>query len=240
MKRIGVLYPSAGVTDRELWKLVPEEISLHITRIPLEKPTTEEYAKMADFVQNSLKLLTDARVDIIAFCCTAGSLVGGQAYDQMIIDRINRTTGLPATTTSTAIVSALRFLDVNRFNIVSPYTVEFNEIEKAFFENAGFKVLSHKGLALSDILQQYQTDPHRWYDLVKEVQSDECDAYLLSCGGIRVVDIIEPLEIELGKPVISSNQALIWHCLKKMDLLHLVNSPGTLMAAGSCGQKGKM
>jgi maleate isomerase len=235
MKRIGVLYPSAGVTDRELWKMVPEEISLHITRIPLEKPTTEEYAKMADFVQNSLKLLTDARVDIIAFCCTAGSLVGGPEYDRMIIDRINRATGLPSTTTSTAIISALRFLNVYRFSIVSPYSVEFNEIEKAFFENVGFKVVSHRGLDLSDILQQYQTDPQRWYDLVKEVQSDECDSYLLSCGGIRVVDIIESLESELGKPVISSNQALIWHCLKKMDMLHLVSGPGTLMAAGANG-----
>ena len=233
MKRIGVLYPSAGVTDRELWKLVPESISLHITRIPLEKPTTEEYAKMVDFVQNSLKLLTDAKVDIIAFCCTAGSLVGGREYDRMIIDKINRATGLPATTTSTAIISALRFLNVNRFNIVSPYTAEFNEIEKEFFENAGFSVLNHKGLGLRDILQQYQTDPQRWYDLVKDMQSDECEAYLLSCGGIRVVDIIEPLEKELGKPVISSNQALIWHCLKKMSMLHLVNSPGTLMASGA-------
>ena len=235
MKRIGVLYPSAGVTDRELWKMVPEEISLHFTRIPLEKPTTEEYAKMADFVQNNLKLLTDAKVDIIAFCCTAGSLVGGREYDRMIIDRINQATGLPATTTSTAIVSALGFLNIKRFSIVSPYSVEFNEIEKSFFENSGFEVVSHRGLGLSNILQQYQTDPHRWYDLVKEVQSDDCDAYLLSCGGIRVVDIIEPLEAELSKSVLASNQVLIWHCLKKMDMLHLVNGPGTLMATGATG-----
>jgi len=209
--------------------VLPEEVSLHVTRIPMNMPTYEAELHMADTVEQSAALLADARVDIIAFACTAGSFVKGKGHDQEIMNRITRATGLPATTTTTAVVAGLKALGIKRLVMLSPYKPEMNELEKTFLEGEGFEVLSHRGLGLPDCLQQYDMNPLRWCELIGEMQDPRADGYFISCGGIRVVDIIEKAEHDLGKPVLSSNQSLVWHCLRKMGVEGEVAGFGSLL-----------
>lgn len=218
MKRIGILYPSSGFLEQEIEKVLPKGVSLHITRIPMKKPTYEVALHMADNVEEAASLLADAGVEIIAFSCTVGSFIKGKGYDQEIMDRISQATGLPATTMTTAVVAGLRALDIKKLVMVTPYVERMNQIEKSFLEDAGFQVLSYQGLGLDDVSDEYQVEPSRWYKLVKEMQEPQADGYFVSCGGIRVVDIIEQLETDLGKPVVTSNQALVWHCLRKIGM----------------------
>ena len=131
-----MLYPSAGISEREVQRILPEKVSLHITRIPMSDPTYDSLLRMADSVEESSKLLADARVDIIAFNCTVGSLIKGRGYDQEIIERVNQATGLPATTTTTAVVAGLRALDIKALILVSPYTESVHRKEKGFLESA--------------------------------------------------------------------------------------------------------
>ncbi len=229
MKRIGMLYPSSGISEPEIQKMLPEGVSLHITRIPMMKPTYEELMHMADSVEEAASLLADAKVDIIAFACTAGSFIKGKGYDQEIVDRIVQATGLPATTTTTAVVTGLRTLGMKKLILVTPYVEQMNQIEKAFLEDIGFQVLSYKGLGIDNASKQYEVEPSRWYHLVKETQESQADGYLISCGGIRVADIIGQLEMELGKPVITSNQALVWHCLRMIGIQETMEGFGHLL-----------
>lgn len=229
MKRIGMLFPSSGISEPEIQKMLPQGVSLHITRIPMKEPTYEEIMHMADAVEEAASLLADARVDIIAFACTAGSLIGGKGYDQKIVDRIGQSTRLPATTTTTAVVTGLRALGIKRLILATPYKELITEKERDFLEEEGFQVLSYKGLGLDDTYQQYETEPRCWYELIKEMQQPLSDGYFVSCGGIRVVDIIGHLEMELGKPVITSNQALVWHCLRKMGIQKPMEGFGRLL-----------
>ncbi len=229
MKRIGMLYPSSGISEPEIQKMLPEGVSLHITRIPMRQPTCEVLTHMADSVEEAASLLADARVDIIAFACTAGSLIGGKGYDQKIVDRIGQATGLPATTTTTAVVTGLRTLGMKKLILVTPYVEQMNQIEKTFLEEEGFQVLSYRGLGLDNAPKQYGVEPSRWYRLVKETQEPQADGYFVSCGGIRVVEIIGQLETELGKPVITSNQALVWHCLRRMGIQEPMEGYGRLL-----------
>lgn len=209
-----MLYPSSGISEREVEKMLPEEISLHVTRISMSMPTYDSVLHMADSVEEASKLLADAHVDIIAFNCTVGSLIGGRGYDQKIIDRIHQATGLPATTTTTALMAGLRALNISTLVMISPYAELLHQKEKAFLESEGLRVLHERWLGLSDCFQQYDTAPVHWFEIVKAMQEPLSEGYFISCGGVRVVEIIQPLETELGKPVITSNQALVWHCLK--------------------------
>jgi maleate isomerase len=229
MKRIGMLYPSSGISEREVEKMLPEEISLHVTRIPMSEPTYDALSHMADSVEEASKLLADAHVDIIAFNCTMGSLIGGKGYDHKIIERINQTTGLPATTTTTAALAGLRALGIIRFILVSPYTELLHKKEKAVLESEGFQVINDRWLSLSDCFQQYDTEPLYWYEKVKAMQEPQSDGYFISCGGIRVVEIIQKLETELEKPVITSNQALIWHCFQIIGVHEPIEGFGCLL-----------
>jgi maleate isomerase len=228
MKRIGMLYPSAGISEREVEKMLPGEVSLHVTRIPLREPTHDAILHIADSVEESSQLLADARVDIIAFNCTAGSLIKGRGYDQEIIERINRATGLPATTTTTAVIAGLKTLGVKELILVNPYMEAVHREEKTFLEDEGFRLLDDQGLGLRNCVEQYETDPLRWYEVTKGREDPRVDAYFISCGGIQVVDIIQRLENELQKPVISSNQALVWHCLRIMGLEEPIEGFGEL------------
>ena len=224
-----MLYPSSGISDLEIQKMLPAGVPLHITRIPMKAPTYEEILHMADSVEEAASLLADAKVDIIAFACTAGSFIKGKGYDEEIMERISRATGLPATTTTTAVVTGLRTLGIKRLVLVTPYKELITQKEKGLLEEEGFQVLSYRGLSLDDTYQQYETDPRRWYELVKEMQQPLSEGYFASCGGIRVVDIIGQLEMELGKPVITSNQALVWHCLRRMGIQEPMEGFGRLL-----------
>ncbi len=229
--RIGMLFPSAGLVEREVEKMLPEGVSLHVTRIPMRRPTGEELAHLSDRVEEAAGLLADARVDVIAFNCTLGSLIKGAGYDREIIGRIEAATGIPATTTATAVVAGLRTLGIAKLVLVTPYVEEMNAIELAFLEAQGFRVLSHKGLGLQDPFEQMGVEPARWYRTVRERADAQADGYFLSCAGIRAVDIIGALETDLGKPVITSNQALAWHCLRMIGVREPIAAYGALLKA---------
>lgn len=219
MKRIGLLYPSGGFNEEELFKVLPEGVLLNITRIPMKrKPTFDVGLHMADNVEDAARLVADAEVNIIAFACTLGSFAKGSGYDQTIMDRITGATGIRSTTMTTAVVAGLRALGIKKLVMVAPYIEKIIQTEKAFLEDAGFQFLGYRGMGLCDVFDMYNLEPSYWYDQVKKMQNPEADGYFISCGGIRVVDIIDKLEADLKKPVVTSNQAMIWHCLREIGL----------------------
>ncbi len=228
--RIGYLYPSGGFNEGETHKMLPRGVTRHITRVPMKDGTYDVILHMADAVENAARLLADVRgLGIIAFACTAGSFIKGKGYDQEIMDRIVAATGVPATTMSTAVVAGLRVLGIQKLVMLTPYKERMTRLEKKFLEDEGFEVLNYRFLGLDDITEQNKIDTEQWYRMALEMRNPEADGYLLSCGGMRVVDVIERLETELGKPVITSNQATLWHCLRKIGYQEPVEGFGRLM-----------
>ncbi|MDA8187637.1 MAG: hypothetical protein M0T85_05815 [Dehalococcoidales bacterium] len=224
-----MLLPSAGLLEPEVLKLLPTGVTLHTTRLRMRMATYEELARLADAVEEAASLLADAHVDIITFNCTLGSLIKGPGYDVEIIERIKSATGIQATTTTTAVAQALPTLGIRKLVLVSPYLDKMNAIEIAFLEAQGFTVLESRGLQLDDPYQQVSIEPQQWYRAVKEMQTPAADGYFISCSGIRVVDVIEHLEADLAKPVLTSNQALVWHALKTVGVRESIQGFGRLL-----------
>ena len=212
--------------------MLPKDVSLHVTRIPMENATYDKILHLADDIGNSARLLADIKgLNVIGFACTIGGFIRGKGYDQEIIDKIIRVTGVPATTMATAVVEALRTLGIKKLVLSTPYMEQITSLEKNFLEAKGFQILSYKFLGLEDITKQYEVAPEEWYRRIKQMQVPGADGYFLSCGGIRVVGIIEKLEAELKKSVITSNQALLWHCLRKAGYQKSLEGFGCLMRA---------
>lgn len=239
--RIGVLYPSAGVAESEFTRLAPEGVSLHVTRIRMRRGSREELGRLADSVEDSSRLLADAGVDLIAFNCTAGSFIGGPDYDKEIVRRIQSATGIPATTTTTAVVEALRVLGVQELLLVTPYHEEINVIEAEFLRTTGFEVASWMGLGIDEPAKQAAINPWNWYKMAKELlrRCGPADAYggrgfLISCAGIRVIDVIRFIELDTGLPVVTSNQALMWYSLRRLGVQEELSGYGRLFRRGSC------
>jgi maleate isomerase len=223
--KIGLIFPApGGAPDYEYHEYVPEGVGVFITRLPFEVVTPEGLAKMGEFVEEAGKLVAQAQVDLILFGCTTGSLIKGLGYDKQLIERLEKATGIPALTTSTSVVEALNALNMKKIAIATPYSDVVNEAEKKFIEDSGFEVSTIKGLGNTDPTDMARVQYEVMYRLAREVDRDDADGIFISCTGIGVMKIIEKLENDLKKPVITSNQASLWAALKRLKIAS--ESPG--------------
>jgi len=217
--KIGLMFPAPGTAPEiEFHENAPEGIGVLTTRVPFEEVSVEGLTKMGNYVDEAAALLASARVDLIVFICTTGSLIKGPGYDQEIIARLEKRTGIPVTTTTTAVVEAMNALNLKKVDIYTPYSDEVNEAEEAFLKSSGFEVAAIRGLGLTDPTMMPQVRHEDMYKLVKKNFTGDCDGIFISCTGISVFKIIQMLEEDLKKPVITSNQTTLWHALRKIKV----------------------
>ena len=229
-KKLGFIVPSWNtVMEYECQRLAPEGVSTHFTRIKHTDDEEETLLHMLTEVPDLADLLGHASLDAICFGCTGGSFVR-PGMDQEIIEVIKERTGIPATTTSTALVEAMRAMDISRVAIASPYPKWLNERLVAYLEDKGIKTVTEKGL---DTECPAFLGPENSMKLAREVDSPEADGIFISCTNFRALEGVEELEQELGKPVLTSNTTAMWHTLLTSGYDVPTSGGGRLLAGGS-------
>jgi len=229
--KIGMIVPSSNlVLESESNRLIPSGISVHFARSKIKRDTSEELETLAKNAPIEAKKLNDGGVDVIAFGCTTGSLLKGNDYDANIIKSIESETDAPAITTSSAVLSALREMNVKKISIATPYEQWLNNRVNEYFKENNIQVVSSKGLGKPDPIELSNLEPKHAYKLAREVDHDDADAVFISCTAFRTIEILEYLEKDLGKPVISSNQATIWSCLKILNISSETDGYGSLLS----------
>lgn len=227
--RIGIIHPAPGIAmETEIHKVAPEGVAVFTTRIPFVDATPEELGKLADHAVEASSLLAQANPDLIDFVCTAGSFIRGIGYDQEIIDKIEKRTGIPATTTTTAVIDALHALKVKKIGLAAAYIDAVNEVEKDFLEKSGFSVVSMKGLGR--LGKMGYVGYEEVSNLARDTFTEDVEAIFISCTGLCTQGIIEPLEKELKRPVITSNQATIWQAFRKINVNDKIKGFGQIFS----------
>lgn len=226
--RIGLIIPSLNnVIEPEFNAMKPDGVSIHATRVLLTEGTLDGEKKMLEGTEDAAKLIASAGVDIIAYACTSGSLLKGVGWDQELIGTIERITGIPATTTTTAVMRVFKEFRVNQVAVATPYPKELNQLEKEFFEAHGIRVMKMKGLGLTNVTDVL---PETVYELACEVDTPEAEAVFISCTGLKTITVIEKLEADLHKHVFSSNTATLWDVLKRLGIREQIQGCGKLLA----------
>jgi maleate isomerase len=221
IKRVGVIVPSLNVVaEDDLRLLMPPDVRYHIARARFKKEggrvTHKSLVGLAAEAPTIAGALYDAGMDAIAFNCTGSCVAAGLGASERIVAQIESETGTPATTTVLAIIRALHALGMKRLVHCSPFTAEFSDEEADYLRNSGFDVVATAGMGHTDALAVAKMTPEQIYDFALGVDRPDADGIFLSCANARAAEAVDPLERKLGKPVISSNQAVIW------DLLRLV------------------
>lgn len=212
---IGVVVPYDFALDRELWRWLPNDVSLHFTRLPYAPmPATLEMAVHISDPKTAARGVADISTVgplVTAYACTSGSFVGGPLAEQALVDAMLSAGAPLALTTSGALLSALRYLDFTRVATVTPYTADLTVGLTAYLGESGIEVTAASGLGLtSDIW----TVPHDvTARLVWETDTEDAQAVFISCTNMPTYDVIAELEAELGKPVLTANQVTMWHAL---------------------------
>lgn len=230
---IGLVYiASSWVMEADFINLAPPGVLTHTTQVSLGGAVTvENLSKVGDQAVEGARRLAEAPVDSVILGCTSGSFIKGLGYDQEIIRRMREAAGrdVPTTTTATAVVEALRTLGARKVSVATPYPDAVNQRAIAFLEANGFKVTNLVGLGINDDPTINRQPLEKVYALTKQADTSDADVAFISCTAFRSVDIIDALEKDLGKPVISSNQASFWHALRLAGVRERIGGYGRLL-----------
>ncbi|HET6492516.1 MAG TPA: hypothetical protein VFG44_06040 [Burkholderiales bacterium] len=229
-RRIGLLVPSSNTTvEPEFYRALPPHITLHVARLHLTQITPESILGMVADLEAQSRNLASAEVDVIVLGATAPSFLKGAGYDREIAQRIERSTGKRATTTSTALLEAIGHLGLKRVVLGSAYDAKVNAIARAFLEANGVTVLDAHGLGLVDNLVVGRLDDSSAYELARGIDRPEADGIVLACTNWTTMGAIERLEQELGKPVISTSQVSVWAALRALGEEQGITGYGQLL-----------
>lgn len=212
---IGMITPFDFALDRELWRWLPDDISVLLTRTPhVPHPVGLELAmevSVDDHVRVATQSVLTVEPDVVAYACTSGSFVGGAAGERRLRTVIHEAGAAAAVTTSGALVDAFRVLGVGRVALATPYVAEVNTSLQLFLAEAGISSVSSHHLDLDSRI--WTVDYATTWALALAADRPEAEAVFVSCTNVATYDLIGPLEERLGKPVISANQVTLWAAL---------------------------
>jgi maleate isomerase len=230
--RIGIVVPSVN-TVMEPWahRTVPEGVSIFASRMFIPPATTPDAFIEMDRTdgKNAIRQLSSVFPDVIAYGCTASSIVQGLAYDAHLRSEIEEAYAVPATTAAHAILTAAQTLEATTVSIVSPYTDEVDAAEHRYFESAGLKLRGGAHLGISDGFRLAEPEPETLFELGRKGFDTGADALIISCLNTRSHTVIASLEQALGKPVITSTQATLWHALRLAGIKDSIPGFGRLL-----------
>jgi len=231
--RIGLIIPSGNVlTERQFRLYAPLDVQAHVMRLRLTRQYHVPPLEALPRILEAAQVLADAECDAIVFHCTASSMEAGVEGDRHIVQAIAQATGCRATSTASAVGAALEALAVRKVVLVSPYLTETHQHEIEFLAQAGIDVIG--GRAMNFPSGQYaSTTPERWLEIMRAEANPSAGAYFLSCTNIQSLETIEPLEAELGEPVLASNQATLWYCLRLLGHADVLPKLGRLFTIRS-------
>ncbi|MEX0804247.1 MAG: hypothetical protein WD688_13160 [Candidatus Binatia bacterium] len=218
--RIGLIIPSSNrLTEPQFNRYAPPGVDIHVTRLRM----TGKFRKPLNELKRSLveasEALSDVKPAVIVFHCTANSMENGLSHEAAIVEIVEKASGCPTFTTAQAITEAFRHFGIKKLVLISPYVKETNEHEVRYLNEAGYRVVHELGLGLET--HGYSTvTPEEWKNIVKENTRADADGYFLSCTNTRMIEAIDAVEREMKKPVVSSNQATLWACLKRLGVAH--------------------
>ena len=227
--RIGLIIPASNrMVEQEMVRQAPPGVVAHVMRLRMTGEHRGTVDALVPRVAEASSHLLDARCDVVAFHCTANSTSEGLAGEAKLLGAVRNAGAALATTTATAVRHAFDALGARRIVLLTPYTQHTTDEEAGFLREAGYEVPLARGFGIKGSDEYCATPAQFWRDRAIESARPEADAYFLSCANISVFPVIVEIEATLGRPVVTSNQAVIWHALQLLGVGDRRNCTGRL------------
>lgn len=233
--RLGFLVPAGNPTvEPEMMALAPEGVSLHFHRMDagggvpgsLDNQDARTRA-MIDSLDAAVPLLAAVKPDIITVAHTATSYYLGREREAALLARLGAANGTHVATAFGSVAAALERLGVRRVALGAPYSAETTAQGRAHLEAHGFTVTRAENLA--GVVNIYDETAERAYQLARSVDAPEAEAVFLTGTGMPTLPVLDMLEQDLGKPVISSASAMMWHALRRSGVRQPIAGYGRLL-----------
>ncbi len=213
--RIGLIIPSVNsMSEPQFNHFAPPGLGVHVARARVAGPWKRPLPAMADEIALSAKLLSDVTPDLIVFHCTDTSMTQGPQGEGRILDIVKDATGIAAVATSRLVLEALQTLGLKKLLLLTPYASNKAVID--YLTATGHVVVHDVALGLQSH-EFADVTPRQWIELACKHDRPEADGIFLSCTNTTQIEAVAEIERTLGKPVVNSNQAVLWGCLKRLQ-----------------------
>lgn len=216
--KIGIIVPSVNtVVEPEFNRMAPEGISIYSTRVLNDTGSTEDLRRMNENLERASIELKSAKVDIIAYACTAGGFINGVEGERKIRNMINNISGIKTITTSMAVINSLNYYKAKKVVLLTPYSQDIHLLAIKFFKESGFEIVRDKRIGTEDAYSFGNLTFMEILKNAKKVFTNKAEVLFLSCTNLPTIYIIQQLEEEFKVPVVSSNLATFWQCLRVLE-----------------------
>lgn len=229
-KRIGLITLATDHTsERDFARICdPDEVGVYTSRVAYENPTTpENLSRMGPRLSHAADLILPGEpLDVVAYACTAASVVLG---NDAVFEAIRAAKpGVACVTPSTAALDAFDVLGIRRVSVLAPYTDRVTDKLVDYFRGLGLDIVSHRGLGFEDDREMARIDHASLMEAGANTVSESADALFVSCTAVRAMECVSRLEDRIGKPVITSNQAIVWRSLRLVGVSRRIQGFGRL------------
>ncbi len=228
---MGMIFPPADYpVPPEAKQLYPSGVTFLAEGLAFNGMTIESYDEAVPRIVPAALKLKQRGATGISIMGTSLTFYKGAAFNQELIDRVRQATGLPATSMSTGIVDGLKVAGAKRVAVATAYTDVVNATLQRFLTESGFEVLTIKGLNLIRATNAVTQD--QLYDFCVGAFSvaPKADALLVSCGGLKTIDLLVPLEAKCKTPVVSSTPHALMNAVRLVGVNPRVTGYGSVLA----------
>lgn len=228
--RIGVIALATDFNiEQDLRRIYPQGVEIFTNRVRNVNPLTiDNLRAMAPGIRAAADaILPGTDLDAIIYACTSGTVAIGSDRITELVHQSRP--GVAVTNPVTASLAAFERLGAKRISILTPYTAAVNQEVAALFQSRGYQVLNIAGFGFEDDTAMTFIAPQDIADAAVAVCDPQADLLFVSCTALRASLVIEQIERRLGKPVVSSNQALAWHSLQLVKYASPVQGFGALL-----------
>jgi arylmalonate decarboxylase len=230
---LGMIFPPANYEiPPEYKRMYRSGVRFIGIGVGLPAMTPEGYDSVIDKIVPTAIELKKRGAQAISIMGTSLTFYKGAAFNRQLQTAVTKATGLHSTTMSNGIIEGLKVAGAKRVAVATAYNEEVTDRLKAFLHENGFEVVHAKGLGiLLNVPQSAQDGLFEFSASVKEA-APTADALLISCGALKTLDLLAPLEKRCKVPVVSSQPHGLWNAVKLVGLSGRVEGFGSVLAKG--------
>jgi arylmalonate decarboxylase len=232
---LGMIFPPANYpVPPEATLLYPSGVRFLAEGVGLQKMTADEYDRVFGRILPAAEKLAKQGANAVSVMGTSLTFYKGAEYEHQLKVNVTKATGLPSTTMSTGIVEGLKAVNARKVAVATAYDEDVSNRLKVFLEESGFEVVSVKGLGIVSFGDRGPVTPDELLNFSASVYegAPKAEALVISCGALKTLDLIVPLEKRCQAPVVSSTPHALWASVRLLGLSGQAKGYGTVLAKG--------
>jgi arylmalonate decarboxylase len=230
---LGMIFPPAGYpVPPEATSLYPSGVAFLAEGLAFNGMTIESYDEAVPRIVPAALKLKERGATAISIMGTSLTFYKGAAFNRELIGRVREATGLPATSMSAGIVDGLKVAGARRVAVATAYTPVVNATLERFLKESGFEVAGIQGLNLIRATGAVTQEQLYEFAVASFSAAPKADTLLVSCGGLKTIDLLVRLEARCKVPVVSSTPHALMNGVRLLGINPRVEGYGSVLANG--------